>query len=127
MNEVQSAALMLAGVTLAFVAVVFAMWWRRRPRTVPAAPRAPRVPGESRMPKLSRKAKVEVEPVEISASRLARVSGKAPLEPQAETDYDYRPIPAADSEPAAIEATLDAMAAEVEDEAHRIEQGKSVV
>lgn len=123
MNEVQSAALMLAGVTLAFVAVVFAMWWRRRPRTVPAAPRAPRVPGESRMPKLSRKAKVEVEPVEISASRLARVSGKAPLEPQAETDYDYRPIPAADSEPAAIEATLDAMASEVEDEAHPIEQG----
>ncbi|WP_137753333.1 DUF1963 domain-containing protein [Sphingopyxis sp. L1A2A] len=122
MNEVQSAALMLAGVTLAFVAVVFAMWWRRRPRTVPAAPRAPRAPGESRMPKLSRKAKVEAEPVEISASRLARVSGKAPLEPQAETDYDYRPIPAADGEPAAIEATLGAMASEVEDEAHRIEQ-----
>lgn len=122
MNEVQSAALMLAGVTLAFVAVVFAMWWRRRPRTVPAAPRAPRAPGESRMPKLSRKTKVEAEPVEISASRLARVSGKAPLEPQAETDYDYRPIPAADGEPAAIEATLGAMASEVEDEAHRIEQ-----
>ncbi|WP_439569513.1 DUF1963 domain-containing protein [Sphingopyxis sp.] len=120
MNEVQSAALMLAGVTLVFVAVVFAIWWLRRPRTAAAAPRAPREPGESRMPKLSRKAKAEVEPVEISASRLARVSGKAPLEPQAETDYDYRQIPAPDSETAAVEATLEALASEVEDEAHRI-------
>jgi hypothetical protein len=124
MNQVQSAALMLAAAVLAFVALVLAIWWLRRPRTVPAAPRAPRTPGESRLPKLSRKAKVEVEPVEISASRLARVSGKAPLEPQAETDYDYRPIPAIDAESAAIEATLDAMASEVEDEAHRIEQSE---
>ncbi|HEV7342819.1 MAG TPA: DUF1963 domain-containing protein [Sphingopyxis sp.] len=122
MNEVQSAALMLAGVTLAFVAVVFGVWWLRRPRTVPAAPRAPRVAGESRMPKLSRKAKVEVEPIEISASRLARVSGKAPLQPQAETDYDYRQVPAPVDEAAAVEATLEALASEVEDEAHRIEK-----
>ncbi|MBU0864839.1 MAG: DUF1963 domain-containing protein [Alphaproteobacteria bacterium] len=124
MNQVQSAALMLAGVTLAFVALVFAIWWLRRPRTVPAAPRAPRAPGESRMPKLSRKAKVAVEPVEISPSRLARVSGKAPLEPQAETDYDYRQVPAPDGEAEAVEATLEALASEVEDAAHRIESAE---
>lgn len=121
MNQVESAALTLAGVMLAFVALVVAIWWLRRPRTVPAAPRAPRAPGESRMPKLSRKAKAEVEVVEISASRLARVSGKAPLEPQAETDYDYRQIPAPDDDTVGVEATLEALASEVENEAHRIE------
>ena len=122
MNEVQSAALMLAGVALAFVAVVFGVWWLRRPRTAPAAPRAPGETG--RMPKLSRKTKVAVEPVEISASRLARVSGKAPLQPQAETDYDYRQVPALDGEAVGVEATLEALASEVEDEAHRIESAE---
>jgi hypothetical protein len=121
MNQIQSAALTLAGIVLAFAVLVFAIWWLRRPRTAPAAPRAPRVAGESRMPKLSRKAKVEVEPVEISAARLARVSGKAPLEPQAATNYDYRQVPAPDGEAEAVEATLEALASEVEDEAHRIE------
>jgi len=121
MNQIQSAALMLAAAVLAFAALGFAIWWLRRPRTVPAAPRAPKAPRESRMPKLSRKAKVEVEPVEISASRLARVSGKAPLQPQAETDYDYRQVPAPEDEAVAVEATLEALASEVEDEAHRIE------
>ncbi|WP_428631100.1 DUF1963 domain-containing protein [Sphingopyxis sp.] len=124
MNQIQSAALALAGIVLAFAVLVFAIWWLRRPRTAPAAPRAQRVAGESRIPKLSRKAKVEVEPVEISASRLARVSGKAPLEPQAATDYDYRPVPAPDGGAVAVEATLDALASEVEDEAHRIEKAK---
>ena len=120
MNQVQSAALTLAGITLAFVALVFAIWWLRRPRTAPAVPRVPRAPGASRIPKLLRKAKVEVDPIEISASRLARVSGKAPLEPQAPTDYDYRQIPVSDGEDDAVEATLEALAAEVEGEAHRI-------
>jgi hypothetical protein len=124
MNQIQSAALTLAGVVLAFVALVFAIWWLRRPRAVPAAPRTTRAPGESRMPKLSRKAKPEVEVVEISASRLARVSGKAPLQPQAETDYDYRQVPAPDGEAEAVEATLEALASEVEGEAHRIESGE---
>ena len=124
MNQIQSAALMLAGITLAFVGLIFAIWWLRRPRTAPAPPRAPRAPGESRMPKLSRKAKPEAEVVGISASRLARVSGKAPLQPQAETDYDYRQVPAPDGEAAAVDATLEALASEVEDEAHRIESAE---
>lgn len=121
MNQIQSAALMLAAAVLAFAALGFAIWWLRRPRTVPAAPRAPKAPRESRMPKLSRKAKVEVEPVEISASRLARVSGRAPLQPQAETDYDYRQVPALDDEAVEVEATLEALASDVENEAHRLE------
>lgn len=124
MNQIQSAALTLAGVVLAFVALVFAIWWLRRPRAVPSAPRTPRAPGESRMPKLSRKAKPEVEVVEISASRLARVSGKAPLQPQAETDYDYRQVPALDDDAVGVEATLEALASEVEDQAHRIESAE---
>lgn len=121
MNQVESAALTLAGAVLAFVALVFFIWWLRRPRTAPAAPRAPR---ESRMPKLSRKAKVDVEPVEISASRLARVSGKAPLQPSTEPEYDDRQGPAPDGETVAVEATLEAMASQVEDEAHRIEKAE---
>lgn len=124
MNQIQSAALMLAAAVLAFAALGFAIWWLRRPRAVPAAPRAPKAPRESRMPKLSRKAKPEVEVVEISASRLARVSGKAPLQPQAETDYDYRQVPAPEDEAVAVEATLEALASEVEDEAHRIESAQ---
>lgn len=125
MNQIQSAALTLAAAALAFAALVFAIWWLRRPRTVPAAPRTPRMPGESRMPKLSRKAKIEVEPVEISASRLARVSGKAPLAPPAETDYDDRQTPAPDGEHPAVEATLEALASEVEDEARRLAKAEA--
>lgn len=124
MNEVQSAAVMLVGVTLAFAVVVFGLWWLRRPRTVPAASRTPKAPGESRMPNLLRKAKPEVEVVEISASRLARVSGTAPLQPQAETDYDYRQVPALDEETAAVEATLEALASEAEHQAVRIDSAQ---
>ncbi len=126
MNQVESAALTLAAAMLAFVALVLAIWWLRRPRTTPAAPRAPRTPGESRLPKLSRKAKVELEPVEISASRLARISGKAPLEQPDVERFDIDPEPAADIEieieTMVDEAALAAIVADVEDAAHRIER-----
>ncbi len=117
MNQVQSAALTLAAVALAFLAVVFAIWWLRRLRTAPATPRVPRAAGESRLPRLSRKAAPEVEVVEMSASRLARISGKAPFDQPAEADV--APEPPTDSEPVAVEAILESMVAEVEREAHR--------
>lgn len=120
MNQVETAALTLAAATLVFLAIVFAVWWMRRPRTAPAAPRTPRAPGESRMPKLSRKAGPEIEHVEIAPSRLARISRKAPLEELGEGEYD--PAPVADAEPMAVETLLEAMAAEVEEEAHRDER-----
>lgn len=120
MNEVESAALMLAGVTLALLAIVFAIWWSRRPRTAPAAPRAPREPREIRLPKLARRAAPEFEEVEISPSRLARISRKTPLEMPAEVEYEPTSEPAIVMEPA--ETVLESMVSEVEDEAHRIEK-----
>lgn len=117
--NVQSAGLILAAATLAFLAVVFAVWWLQRPRAAPAAPQMPRAVSESRLPKLpslSRKAAPEIE-VEISASRLARISGKAPFDQRAEADV--APEPPTDSEPIAVDAMLESMAAEVEREAHR--------
>lgn len=125
MNQVESAALALAGVTLAFVAVIFVIWWSRRPRAAPAAPRAPREPGaprEIRLPKLPRKAAPEPD-VEISPSRLARISRKTPLETPDEPEYpeyDAAPEPAALIEP--IEAALESEISKVEDEAHRIDK-----
>lgn len=123
MNQLQSAALTLAGAVLVFAAIVFAIWWLRRPRTAPAAPRAPRpprAPGESRLPKLSRKAKSELDDVEIAPERLARISRKTPL---ALPDYDamYDPASADEGnvEPATIDRALESAVAEVEQEAHR--------
>ncbi|KTE03830.1 hypothetical protein ATE68_09135 [Sphingopyxis sp. H038] len=120
MNEVESAVLMLAGVTLALLAIVFAIWWSRRPRTAPAAPRVPREPREIRLPKLSRKTAPEVEEVEISPSRLARISRKAPLEIPAQAEYEISPEPVAVAEP--VEVALEPVISGVEDEAHRIEK-----
>ncbi len=114
--NVQSAGLILAAVTLAFVAVVFAIWWLRRPRPAHASPQVPRESRLPKLPKLSRKAVPEIE-VEISASRLARISGKAPFDQPA--DSDFSPEPPTDSEPIAVEAILETMAAKVEREAHR--------
>ncbi|HJS12034.1 DUF1963 domain-containing protein [Sphingopyxis sp.] len=120
MNEVESAALMLAGMTLALLAIVFAIWWARRPRTAPAAPRAPREPREIRFPKLARKAAPEFEEAEISPSRLARISRKAPPEMPAQAEYESAPEPAAVAEPA--EVALGPVISEVEEEAHQTEK-----
>lgn len=120
MNEVESAVLMLAGVTLALLAIGFAIWWSRRPRTAPAAPRVPREPREIRLPKLSRKTAPEYDEVEISPSRLARISRKAPLEIPAEAEYEISPEPVAVAEP--VEVALEPVISGVEDEAHRIEK-----
>ncbi len=118
MSQLESAALTLAGVTLAFLAVAFAIWWLRRPRPAAAAPRQPRAPGESRLPKLSRRAEPKLEEVEISPSRLARISRKTPLEIPAEPEYETEPQPAAVIEP--VETALESMISEVEEEAQWI-------
>lgn len=88
MNEVESAALMLAAMLLLGLLVAFAIWRARRPVTSsPVVPRAPRAPRERRLSQLSRKAP-EIADVEIAPSRLARVSGKAPLEPPRDLTID---------------------------------------
>lgn len=122
MNEVESAMLMLAGATLAFLAVAFAIWWSRRPRPVAAVPRAPGTPREIRLPKLARKAEPQFEEVEISASRLARIRRVEPLEELDENGYEPASEPTAVVEPVAdpVEAMLETMVSEVETEAHRI-------
>jgi len=122
MNEVESAMLMLAGATLAFLGIAFAIWWSRRPRPVAAAPRAPRAPRELRLPKLSRKAVPEYEEVEISPSRLARIRRTDPPEMPDESGYEADSEPTATVEPVIepVEATLETMASEVAAEAHRI-------
>lgn len=88
MNDLNSAALMLGGALLAWILIVFAVWWGRRPKPEPAAYAAPKAPREFRLPSLSRKAVPEEETVEIAPSRLARISGKAPLEAAAEAAPD---------------------------------------
>ncbi|WP_338424387.1 DUF1963 domain-containing protein [Sphingopyxis kveilinensis] len=118
MNEVELAALMLAAMFLLGVVVAVAIWRARRSAiSSPSVPRAARTPRESRMPKLPRKAPA-IADVEIAPSRLARVSGKAPLEPPRDLmpDDSFEPDLPVDvmPEPAAIEAALETMATEVE-------------
>lgn len=120
MNQIQSAALTLAGVTLAFLAIVFAIWWTRRPRAESAAPAAPR---ESRLPKLSRKNSSEPEAVEMAPSRLARISRKSPPEPLDEIDFNRAPV--ADVEPVVAESRVEAIASDVAAEAHRTEKANA--
>lgn len=76
MSDLNGAALMLGGLMLVWALGMFAFWWMRRPRPDPAAYAAPAAPREIRIPKLTRKAEPEAAPIEISASRLARISGK---------------------------------------------------
>lgn len=115
MNQLESAALKLVLFTLAFLAIIFALWWRRRPRTIPAAPRAP---GEFRLPRLSRKAQTEPDDVEIAPARLARVSGKAPLEQARAIEWDDDPIQVA----AETETALESHIADVERQLVRLEK-----
>ncbi|MCW5645818.1 MAG: DUF1963 domain-containing protein [Sphingopyxis sp.] len=127
MNQVETAALTLAAVTLAFVALVLAVWWLRRPRAAPAAPRAPR---DARLPKLSFKTKADTEtaPVEIAPSRLARISGKTVAEPVAAPadEPPFDPLPATAEAPHTVEAEHEARAAAVEEQAHRAEAADTV-
>lgn len=121
MNQLESAALTLAGVTLAFLAVAFAIW-RLRQRSASAPPRSPRplrTPGEGRVPKLARKPKPDLEVVEISPSRLARIRGDAPLNRLREAERHPAPTSTAAIEDGAVENILEAMASSVEADAHR--------
>jgi hypothetical protein len=128
MTELELLGWALALATLAFLAIIgFAIWWSWRSRTAtaaprdprePQAPRASRVPREIRLPKLPRKAAPEPD-VEISPSRLARISRKAPIEMPAGDEYAPEHQPAAAIEPA--DAALEVMALEVEEAAHRAE------
>ncbi len=121
MNQVESAALKLVLVSLAFVAIAFAVWWWRRPRTAHAAPRTP---GDSRLPRLSRRTKPEPEHVEIAPSRLARVSGRAPLAQPPAIEWDDDPVatPPPEIEPVAVETTLESHVADVERQLVRLEK-----
>lgn len=123
MSQLESLGLALAVATAAFLAIiVFAVWWSWRQRTVPTAPpepREPRAPREIRPPKMPRKAAPEPD-VEISPSRLARISRKAPLEMPA--DDEYMPAPQPDAIIERAEAPLESMASGVEEAAHRVEK-----
>lgn len=131
MSDLDATALKLAGFTLAFLIVLLGAWWMRRPKPEPAAPKAPRLPRESRLPKLVRRADPEPEPVEIAPSRLARISAKPTFERLSETHETDEPAPEtpptarqAGIEPAPLaidEAILAGLAATVERQAHGID------
>jgi hypothetical protein len=94
MSDLDRAGWILAGLTAAFLLLLFAAWRSRRPRPEPAAPRLPKIarePGESRFSGFARKTKPAIEPVEIAPARLARVSRAAverPVEPMPFDDPD---------------------------------------
>ncbi|MBN8843801.1 MAG: DUF1963 domain-containing protein [Sphingomonadales bacterium] len=122
MSDLNSAAMMLGGISLAWAAIVFAIWWFRRPRPdVPAyeAPKAPRAPGESRFsklprPSLSRSAASKVEEIEMSPSRLARISAKSMADQwnNAAPAYDPDPEVRVEAEPEAAVVAEDLAVAE---------------
>ena len=133
MGDVERAALIFAGFTLAFVLLALLVWRRRRPATA-GAPAVTRYQSE-KAPRFARKAAREETPVDIAPARLARISGRtmaeAPDEPAAaeapaETPgtLDDDAIPA---DPAALEARLDAMASDVTERAHGLEPSDSDV
>ncbi len=114
MSELESAALTLAGATLAFVLLALAIWWWRRARgtarTAFAAPKLPRV---------GRKAKSSEAPVAIAPERLARIGRQPP--PPVPTQAD----PATEPDAAPIEDMLEAMASDVERQAHGTADGNA--
>lgn len=134
MSQIQSAALTLAGVVLAFLLVVIlAARWRRNAE----APKSAAAPRETRLPKLSRRNRAADVPIEMPAARLARISRQTPLsspaEDRHETDADLlvaeRPEPAVENTmpgetgQAEVAQMLESIIAEVEQQADRIERG----
>ena len=128
MDQIQSAALSLAGVTLGFLLLAFLVtrWLRHRD-----APKQPKSAGTSRAQRGDKPAKpprrnraMEM-PVEISPARLARISGKPPLDrltesaPRDDTDLlvAERPAPASEADEAAVSQMLESLVAKVEEEA----------
>ena len=128
MDQILTAALTLAGVTLAFAGLAYAVWRSRHPRPATAAPGRFSVAREYRLPKLPRRAEAEPDDVEISPSRLARISRKAPPDMPGAGEYDAAPdaAPPLDTEPpAALETALETLASDVEEQAHRIERDEA--
>ncbi|NIJ38996.1 hypothetical protein FHR22_003730 [Sphingopyxis panaciterrae] len=123
MNEVESAALKLIGVTLAFLLIVYFLWRKRRAEPVPAAPESGDTPRAFKLPKLSRQDRTaEAEPVEVSPSRLARISGKAPFDRMSEGGPDHAAPPPDPETQHMAEAMLASMVAQVEHEADMVER-----
>jgi len=130
MSQIQSAALSLAGVTLAFLLIVFLVARWRRNASQPKRPGTSRLPREIGLPRRNRAMEA---PGEISPARLARISGKSPLSGPTEAalvaDADVpvaeRPGPDAPREvsQADVAHMLEAIVAQVEEEAGRIEPG----
>src|SRR3546814_14934110 len=102
MDQILTAALTLAGVTLAFAGLAYAVWRSRHPRPATAAPGRFSVAREYRLPKLTRRAEAEPDDVEIPPSRLARISRKAPPDMPEEggsnDDYDTDTAPPLDTQ-----------------------------
>lgn len=111
MDQIATAALTLAGVTLAFAAILFAIWRSRRPRPVSTAPKA------GHAPKFARKSAPALAEVEISPERLARISRKTPPAMPPEPEYRAPAEPVSVAEPAALETQLESIVAGVEDAA----------
>ena len=128
MDQILTAALTLAGVTLAFVGLAYAIWRSRHPRPAAAAPGPAPAAREYRLPKLSRRAEAAPDDVEISPSRLARIRRQTPPETVDDGGYDAAPDAAAPLEaasPVALETTLETLASDVAEQAHRIERDEA--
>lgn len=122
MSELDSAALMFGGATLAFLLLAFAIRLWRRPRPERAAPTAFQMP---KPPRLRRKAKADEAPIEIAPARLARIGRKEPIAPPTHADPAPEADPAIEPDPAPIEDVLEAMASDVERQAHGAARGNA--
>ena len=128
MDQILTAALTLAGVTLAFFAVAYAIWRSRHSRPATAAPGRFPAAREYRLPNLSRRAATEPDDVEISPSRLARIRRQTPPEMVDESGYDTDSdaAPPLNTEPPAmLETALETLASDVEEQAHRIDRDEA--